>query len=65
MIKCKIISIFFLKNNNIFFFFTSQNSKPRHKHAKWPPSDLTPCALTLREDQEPSLELEKSDAKRV
>ena len=22
--------------------------KPRHKHAKWPPSDLTPWTLTLK-----------------
>jgi hypothetical protein len=29
------------------FFFTSWISNPRHKHAKWPPSDLTPWTLTL------------------
>ena len=34
-----------MKNNNIFF--TSKKSNPRHKHAKWPPSDLTPRILTL------------------
>ena len=31
----------------ITFFFTSQKSNPRHKHAKWPTSDLTPWTLTL------------------
>ena len=36
--KCKSISIFFLKI--ITFFFTSLNSNPWHKHAKWQPSDL-------------------------
>ena len=29
----------------IFFYFIE--FKPRHKHAKWPPSDLTPWTLTL------------------
>ena len=28
-------------------FFTTKNSNHRHKHAKWPPSDLTPWTLTL------------------
>ena len=28
-------------------FFTSQKSNPRHKRAKWQPSDLTPWTLTL------------------
>ena len=37
-----------MKNNNNFFF-TSQNLNPRHKHAKWPPSDLTPWTLTLHQ----------------
>ena len=29
------------------FFFTSLKLNPRHKHAKRPPSDLTPWTLTL------------------
>ena len=29
------------------FFFTSKKSNSRNKHAKWPPSDLTPWTLTL------------------
>ena len=33
-----------MKNNNIFYFI---KIKPQHKHAKWPPSDLTPWTLTL------------------
>ena len=35
-----------MKNNNIFFYFIKINS--RHKHAKWPASDLTPWTLTLK-----------------
>ena len=35
----------FLKNKIFFFYFIKFN--PRHKHAKWPPSDLTPWTLTL------------------
>ena len=48
MIKCvKVcISIFFLKHNNKFVFHFIK-FKPRHKHAKWLPSDLTPWTLTL------------------
>ena len=37
--------IFVLKISNIFFYFI--NSYPWHKHAKQPPSDLTPWTLTL------------------
>ena len=29
------------------FFLLYKRSNPRHKHAKWPPSDLTPWTLTL------------------
>ena len=42
----KSISLFLLKNNNkkkIYFI----KINPQHKHAKWPPSDLTPWTLTL------------------
>jgi succinate-acetate transporter protein len=30
-----------------FHYKNYKNSNPRHKHAKWPPSDLTPWTLTL------------------
>ena len=44
--KCKSFSIFFLKKDNKIFFFYFKKF-PRHKHAKWPPIDLTPWTLTL------------------
>ena len=50
MIKSvKVFPFSFLKNNNkkFFFFIRFTNPWPRHKHAKWPPSDLTPRTLTL------------------
>ena len=34
-----------MKNDNNFFYFIKY--KPRHKHAKWLPSDLNPWTLTL------------------
>merc|ERR1712051_779346 len=51
--KCKSISIFSLKNDNNFFYFLLHKIQTpgRHKHAKWPPSDLTPWALTLGSTQ--------------
>ena len=29
------------------FIFYFKKSNPWHKHAKWPPSDLTPWTLTI------------------
>ena len=47
MIKSVKVSQFsFLKIITIFFLL-HKNSNPRHKHAKWPPSDLTSWTLTL------------------
>ena len=46
MIKSvKVFPFSFWKIITIFFYFIK--FKPRHKHAKWPPSDLTPWTLTL------------------
>ena len=38
-----------MKNSNkrFLFLFYNRRSNPRHKQAKWPPSDLTPWTLTL------------------
>ena len=48
MIKSvKVFPFSFWKIITKIFFFTSSNSNPRHIHAKWPPSDLTPWTLTL------------------
>ena len=47
MIKSvKVFPFSFEKYKNIFIF-TSEKSNLQHKHAKWPPSDLTPWTLTL------------------
>ena len=36
----------------MYFFLLHKIQKPRHKHGKWPPSDLTPWTLTLEESIE-------------
>ena len=41
----KVFPFSFWKIITFFFYFIK--FKPRHKYAKWPPSDLTPCTLTL------------------
>ena len=38
-----------MENNNILF--TSLKSNSRHKHAKWPPSDLTPWTNSSRKSR--------------
>ena len=48
MIKSvKVFHFLFEKWQQFFLFFYSIKFEPRHKHAKWPPSDLTPWTLTL------------------
>ena len=43
----KSVKVFPFSFWKITFFFTSENSNPQHKHAKWLPSDLNPWTLTL------------------
>ena len=46
MIKSAIVFSFW-RRIFFFIFFYFIKIKPWHKHAKWPPSDLTPWTLTL------------------